>query len=90
MWTCGGWPVMEVLSEHLCEGWLEGYYLRTPRTFLLLRSIIISSIRVQPAREMAACAWYPWRRPIASAQLLADVARLARITTGFPIRSRLH
>jgi xylulose-5-phosphate/fructose-6-phosphate phosphoketolase len=31
--------VMEVLSEHMCQGWLEGYLLTGRHGFLLLRSI---------------------------------------------------
>lgn len=46
--------VMEVLSEHLCQGWLEGYLLTgTPRLFLLLRGVYSHHrFDVQPTRQV--------------------------------------
>ena len=49
-----GGRVMEILSEHLCQGWLEGYLIdRSSWLFLLLRSFY-SHRRLdgQPARQM--------------------------------------
>ena len=74
--------VMEVLSEHLCQGWLEDYLLhRTPWFLFLLRSLYPHhqpSSCVQPAREMAE--GHP-SHSMASAdrvvELPADLARLA-------------
>ena len=47
--------VMEMLSEHQCEGWLEGYLLdRAPRALQLLRGVHSHrGLDVQPARQMA-------------------------------------
>ena len=47
--------VMEMLSEHQCQGWLEGYLLDRPaRLLLLLRSLHPHHrLDVQPARQVA-------------------------------------
>ena len=47
--------VLEMLSEHQCQGWLEGYLLdRAPRIFQLLRGVYPRGrFDVQPACEMA-------------------------------------
>ncbi len=47
--------VMEVLSEHQCQGWLEGYLLDRPARFLLLLRGVHPHHRfdVQPARQVA-------------------------------------
>ena len=47
--------VMEVLSEHQCQGWLEGYLLDRPaRIFLVLRGVHPHCrFDVQPARQVA-------------------------------------
>lgn len=65
--------VMEVLSEHLCEGWLEGYLL-TGRHGLFscyeaFISIAESMIR-QHAKWLQASSRIPWRKPIASLNIL--------------------
>jgi xylulose-5-phosphate/fructose-6-phosphate phosphoketolase len=61
--------VMEVLSEHLCEGWLEGYLL-TGRHGLWSSyeafAQVVDSMVTQHAKWMEQCLEYPWRRPIAS------------------------
>ncbi len=61
--------VMEMLSEHQCEGWLEGYLLTgrhgcfsSYEAFLH----IIDSMFNQHAKWLEACQKIPWRRPIAS------------------------
>ncbi len=47
--------VMEVLSEHLCEGWLEGYLLTgPPRSLQLLRGVRPDRrLHAQPTRQVA-------------------------------------
>ena len=72
--------VMEVLSEHLCQGWLEGISAhRTARLLLLLRGLHPHrGFHVQPARQMAE----GFARPALAtadrlAQLSADLACLA-------------
>jgi xylulose-5-phosphate/fructose-6-phosphate phosphoketolase len=61
--------VMEVLSEHLCEGWLEGYLL-TGRHGIWSSyeafAQVVDSMVTQHAKWMEQCLEYPWRRPIAS------------------------
>jgi xylulose-5-phosphate/fructose-6-phosphate phosphoketolase len=61
--------VMEVLSEHNCQGWLEGYIL-TGRHGLFVTyeafSLIVASMATQHAKWLEACAQLPWRAPVAS------------------------
>ncbi len=65
--------VMEVLSEHLCEGWLEGYLL-TGRHGVWSSyeafAQVVDSMVTQHAKWMEQCLEYPWRRPIASLNVL--------------------
>jgi xylulose-5-phosphate/fructose-6-phosphate phosphoketolase len=65
--------VMEVLSEHLCEGWLEGYLL-TGRHGLFncyeAFTHIVDSMFNQHAKWLKVSATIPWRRPIASLNYL--------------------
>lgn len=64
-----GGRVMEVLSEHLCEGWLEGYLL-TGRHGMWSSyeafAQVVDSMVTQHAKWMQQCRELPWRRPIAS------------------------
>ncbi len=58
-----------MLSEHLCEGWLEGYLLTGRHGFFnsyeaFIR--IIDSMASQHAKWLKVCQDLPWRRPIAS------------------------
>ena len=66
--------VMEVLSEHQCQGWLEGYLLTgPPRPVLLLRGLHPHRrFDVQPACQVARGGQrgIPWRRAIASLNIL--------------------
>ncbi len=65
--------VMEVLSEHLCQGWLEGYLL-TGRHGLFpcyeAFITIIDSMFNQHAKWLKTCQELPWRRPLASMNYL--------------------
>ncbi len=65
--------VMEILSEHNCEGWLEGYVL-TGRHGLFATyeafSMVSASMLVQHAKWLEAAADLPWRVPVASLNLL--------------------
>jgi xylulose-5-phosphate/fructose-6-phosphate phosphoketolase len=65
--------VMEVLSEHLCEGWLEGYTL-TGRHGLFATyeafAMVSASMVVQHAKWLQEAADLPWRAPIASLNIL--------------------
>jgi xylulose-5-phosphate/fructose-6-phosphate phosphoketolase len=65
--------VMEVLSEHLCEGWLEGYLLTGRHGFFSCYEAfihIIDSMFNQHAKWLKSTRKIPWRRPIASLNYL--------------------
>lgn len=65
--------VMEVLSEHLCQGWLEGYLLTGRHGFFSCYEAfihIIDSMFNQHAKWLKVCRHIPWRRPIASLNYL--------------------
>ncbi|PYN31016.1 MAG: phosphoketolase [Candidatus Rokuibacteriota bacterium] len=65
--------VMEVLSEHLCQGWLEGYNL-TGRHGLFATyeafAMVSASMTVQHAKWLEESVRLPWRRPIPSLNVL--------------------
>jgi len=65
--------VMEILSEHLCEGWLEGYLL-TGRHGLFASyeafAMISASMIVQHTKWLEEAINLPWREPIASLNVL--------------------
>ena len=65
--------VMEILSEHTCQGWLEGY-LFTGRygLFSCYEAFIhiVDSMFNQHAKWLDACQDIPWRRPISSLNYL--------------------
>ncbi|HTK07527.1 MAG TPA: phosphoketolase family protein [Ktedonobacteraceae bacterium] len=65
--------VMEVLSEHLCQGWLEGYLL-TGRHGLFATyeafAMVSSSMTVQHTKWMQEGNKLPWRAPISSLNIL--------------------
>jgi xylulose-5-phosphate/fructose-6-phosphate phosphoketolase len=65
--------VMEVLSEHLCEGWLEGYLL-TGRHGLFpcyeAFVTIVDSMVSQHAKWIKTSRELPWRKPVASLNYL--------------------
>ncbi len=61
--------VMEVLSEHLCQGWLEGYLLTGRHGFFSCYEAfihIVDSMFNQHAKWLKVTRNIPWRRPIAS------------------------
>ncbi len=65
--------VMEVLSEHLCEGWLEGYLLTGRHGLFNCYEAfihIIDSMFNQHAKWLKVTRDIPWRRPIASLNYL--------------------
>jgi len=65
--------VMEVLSEHLCEGWLEGYLLTGRHGLFDCYEAfihIIDSMFNQHAKWLKMTRNIPWRRPIASLNYL--------------------
>src|ERR1700732_3058297 len=65
--------VMEVLSEHMCEGWLEGYLLTGRHGFFSCYEAfvhIVDSMFNQHAKWLKVTRQIPWRRPIASLNYL--------------------
>ncbi len=65
--------VLEVLSEHLCQGWLEGYLLTGRHGFLSCYEAfihIVDSMFNQHAKWLKVAGGIPWRRPIASLNYL--------------------
>ena len=65
--------VMEVLSEHLCEGWLEGYLLTGRHgmwsTYEAFAQVVDSMV-TQHAKWLQQSREFPWRRPLASLNIL--------------------
>lgn len=65
--------VMEVLSEHLCEGWLEGYLLTGRHgmwsTYEAFAQVVDSMV-TQHAKWLQQSREFAWRRPLASLNIL--------------------
>ena len=62
-----------MLSEHLCEGWLEGYLLTGRHGFFASYEAfirIIDSMAAQHAKWLKVCNQLPWRQKIASLNLI--------------------
>src|ERR687885_702091 len=65
--------VMEVLSEHLCQGWLEGYLLTGRHGLFTCYEAfihIVDAMLNQHAKWLESSAGIPWRRPLASLNYL--------------------
>jgi xylulose-5-phosphate/fructose-6-phosphate phosphoketolase len=65
--------VMEMLSEHQCQGWLEGYLLTGRHGFFSCYEAfihIVDSMFNQHAKWLKVCGHIPWRRPVASLNYL--------------------
>src|SRR5579862_4476690 len=65
--------VMEILSEHMCQGWLEGYLLTGRHGFFSCYEAfihIVDSMFNQHAKWLKVTNGIPWRRPIASLNYL--------------------
>jgi xylulose-5-phosphate/fructose-6-phosphate phosphoketolase len=61
--------VMEVLSEHLCQGWLEGYLLTGRHGMFTCYEAfihIVDAMVNQHAKWLKTTQQIPWRRPVAS------------------------
>jgi xylulose-5-phosphate/fructose-6-phosphate phosphoketolase len=72
-WLAPAGRVMEMLSEHQCQGWLEGYLLtgrhglfNTYEAFVH----IVDSMFNQHAKWLKTTRTLPWRRPLASLNYL--------------------
>jgi xylulose-5-phosphate/fructose-6-phosphate phosphoketolase len=65
--------VMEILSEHACQGWLEGYLLTGRHGLFSCYEAfihIVDSMFNQHAKWLKVCREIPWRRPVASLNIL--------------------
>jgi len=65
--------VMEVLSEHMCQGWYEGYLLTGRHGFFSCYEAfihIVDSMVNQHAKWLKTTREIPWRKPIASLNYL--------------------
>ena len=65
--------VMEILSEHMCQGWLEGYLLTGRHGFFSCYEAfihIVDSMFNQHAKWLKVTRHIPWRRPISSLNYL--------------------
>jgi xylulose-5-phosphate/fructose-6-phosphate phosphoketolase len=65
--------VMEVLSEHLCQGWLEGYLLTGRHGMFSCYEAfvhIVDSMLNQHAKWLSSSSALSWRRPVASLNYL--------------------
>ncbi len=65
--------VMEVLSEHLCQGWLEGYLLTGRHGFFSCYEAfihIVDSMFNQHAKWLKVSRELPWRKPVSSLNYL--------------------
>ncbi|MFL5341725.1 MAG: phosphoketolase, partial [Gemmataceae bacterium] len=65
--------VMEVLSEHLCEGWLEGYLLSGRHGLFATYeafAMIVASMAIQHGKWLDTSLHIPWRRPVSSLNIL--------------------
>ena len=83
--------VMEVLSEHLCQGWLEGYLLSgrhgvfaTYEAF----AMVSASMAVQHVKWLQHAQTLPWRAAVSSLNVLLTSPAGATTTTGSPTRGR--
>lgn len=64
---------MEILSEHTCQGWLEGYLLTGRHGLFSCYEAfihIVDSMFNQHAKWLKTCRHVPWRRPVASLNYL--------------------
>ncbi|HSB63564.1 MAG TPA: phosphoketolase family protein, partial [Thermoanaerobaculia bacterium] len=65
--------VLEMLSEHQCEGWLEGYLLTGRHGYFACYEAfihIVDSMFNQHAKWLKTTRRIPWRKPIASLNIL--------------------
>ena len=86
--------VMEMLSEHLCQGWLEGYLLTGRHGLFTCYEAfihIVDSMFNQHAKWLKVTRGIPWRRPVASLNYLLSSHVWRQDHNGFsPPGPRLH
>ena len=69
-----------MLSEHMCEGWLEGYLLTGRHGFFASYEAfirIVDSMAAQHAKWLKVCNQLSWRQPIASLNFILTSQRMA-------------
>ena len=82
--------VVEMLSEHQCEGWLEGYLLTGRHGLFNCYEAfihIVDSMFNQHAKWLKVTSHLPWRRKLASFNYLLASHVGARTTTASPTRT---
>ena len=81
----GRTAVMEILSEHMCQGWLEGYLLTGRHGLHCYEAFIhiVDSMFNQHAKWLKVTRRIPWRRPIASLNYLLTLTRWRQDHNGF-------
>ena len=82
--------VMEILSEHMCQGWLEGYLLAGRHGFFSCYEAfihIVDSMFNQHAKWLKVTRDIPWRRPIASLNYLLTSHDWRQDHNGFTTRT---
>ena len=86
--------VMEMLSEHQCEGWLEGYLLTGRHGLMSSYEAfihVVDSMFNQHAKWLKVTNHIPWRRPIASLNYLLSSHVWRQDHNGFsPSGPRVH
>jgi xylulose-5-phosphate/fructose-6-phosphate phosphoketolase len=78
--------VVEVLSEHMCEGWLEGYLLTGRHGLFNCYEAfihIVDSMFNQHAKWLEVTRDIPWRRPVASLNYLLSSVVWRQDNNGF-------
>ncbi len=83
--------VIEMLSEHMCEGWLEGYLLTGRHGLFNCYEAfihIVDSMFNQHAKWLKVTRGIPWRRPIASLNYLLSSHVWRQDHNGFSTRTR--
>ena len=76
----GGRIMDSMLSEHMCEGWLEGYLLTGRHGFFASYEAfirIVDSMAAQHAKWLKVCNQLSWRQPIASLNFTPDFQCMA-------------
>lgn len=82
--------VMEILSEHTCQGWLEGYLLTGRHGLFSCYEAfvhIVDSMVNQHVKWLRVTRRLPWRAPIASSTTCSPPTCGARTTTASPTRT---
>ena len=85
--------VMEILSEHLCQGWLEGYLLTGRHGLFNCYEAfihIVDSMFNQHAKWLKVTCEIPWRLPLASLNYLLTSHVWRQDHNGFSHQDRLY